>query len=66
MPLQLAVVTPPPTLKAQPFRFAIAMGVRRGDTALRDRLDDFIARRQSDIDNILVEYGVPRAGERQP
>ena len=59
-PLQLHYLPPPATLEAQPFSFAIAMGVRRGDQALRDRVDDFIARRQGDIDRILAEYGVPR------
>jgi mxaJ protein len=65
-PLQLHYVAPPPTLKEQPFSFAIAMGVRPGDKALRDRLDDFIARRQGDIDRILAEYGVPRVEEKAP
>jgi len=60
LPLHLHYVPPPATLKEQPFSFAIAMGVRRGDRALRDRVDDFIARRQPDIDRILGEYGVPR------
>jgi ABC-type amino acid transport substrate-binding protein len=49
---------------ATPFDFAIAMGVRKGDTALRDRLDDFLVRRKGDIDAILDEYAVPRAGGR--
>jgi len=41
------------------FRFAIAMGVRKGDTALRDRLDAVIARERPAIRRILVSYGVP-------
>jgi ABC-type amino acid transport substrate-binding protein len=41
------------------FQFAIAMGVRKGDTALRDKLDAVIAREQSAIRNILRSYGVP-------
>jgi hypothetical protein len=41
------------------FQFAIAMGVRKGDTALRDRLDAVIAREQPAIRNILRSYGVP-------
>lgn len=61
LPLQLHHVPPPPSLKEQPFSFDIAMGVRRGDRDLRERLDDFIVRRQADIDRILAEYGVPRA-----
>jgi hypothetical protein len=44
-----------------PFVFDIAMGVRHGETALRDSLDAVIARRQRDIDRILADYGVPRA-----
>lgn len=63
VPLRLHYVPPPAGLKDQPFAFAIAMGVRRGDRALRDRLDDFIARRQADIDRILADYGVPRLPE---
>jgi mxaJ protein len=65
-PLRLHYVPPPATLKDQPFSFAIAMGVRRGDRALRDRLDDFIVRRQGDIDRILADYGVPRVEEKAP
>ncbi|MBC5786334.1 quinoprotein dehydrogenase-associated putative ABC transporter substrate-binding protein [Ramlibacter sp. USB13] len=65
-PLQLHVMQPPSTLQEQRFTFAIAMGVRRGDRALRDRLDDFIVRRQPDIDRILAEYGVPRVAEPAP
>jgi hypothetical protein len=32
------------------MQFAIAMGVRKGDRALRDRLDDFVQRRHADTD----------------
>ena len=44
-----------------PFVFDIAMGVRRGDTTLRNELDGVIAKRTSAIDGILRAYGVPRA-----
>jgi hypothetical protein len=37
------------------------MGVRKGDTALRDRLDEELARRKADIEAILDDYAVPRA-----
>jgi mxaJ protein len=66
VPLQLHYVRPPQALKEQPFSFDIAMGVRRGDRALRERLDDFIVRRQADIDRILADYGVPRTQEQAP
>jgi mxaJ protein len=42
------------------FAFDICMGVRRKSTDLRDRLNGFIARRQTGIDAILDEFGVPR------
>jgi mxaJ protein len=60
VPLAAAAVSPaldPPSL---PFTFAIAMGVRRGNDALRARLDGVIARRRGEIDAILAAYGVPR------
>jgi mxaJ protein len=41
------------------FAFDIAMGVRRGDTALRDALDAIIVRRRTEIRRILTSYGVP-------
>jgi mxaJ protein len=42
------------------FSFAIAIGVRRGDAALRRTLDDLVVRRRAEIDRLLAEYGVPR------
>jgi len=59
VPLELAPVRPPAGLPL-PFDYAIAMGVRKGDTALRDRLDDVLRRRRADIDAILADYAVPR------
>jgi quinoprotein dehydrogenase-associated probable ABC transporter substrate-binding protein len=41
------------------FQFDIAMGVRKGDHALRDRLDTVVARQQSAISELLQSYGVP-------
>lgn len=41
------------------FRFAIAMGVKKGNTALRDRLNAVLAKEQPAIRNILQSYGVP-------
>jgi ABC-type amino acid transport substrate-binding protein len=43
----------------QQFRFAIAMGVRKGDDALRDRLNGFIDEHRSEITSLLRSYGVP-------
>jgi mxaJ protein len=43
-----------------PFTFAISMGVRKGDLALRDQLEKILVERRSDICAILDEYGVPQ------
>jgi mxaJ protein len=58
VPLRVNLAKPPKD--APPFEFAIAMGVRRGDRALRDELNGILERRRRDIDAILVQYGVPR------
>lgn len=43
----------------QRFQFAIAMGVRKGDDGLRDRLNSFIDEHRSEIASLLRNYGVP-------
>jgi mxaJ protein len=57
---ELRVARAPVTLANVPFEFDIAMGVRRGDAALRDELDGVLERRRADIDAILSDYSVPR------
>jgi len=42
-----------------PFAFDIAMGVKKGDEALRTRVQAALDRKQSEIANILKDYGVP-------
>jgi mxaJ protein len=39
--------------------FEIAMGVRQGDKAFRERIDQLIVANQARIDAILAQYGVP-------
>jgi mxaJ protein len=58
--LDVAPARAPAELASMPFEFAIAIGVKRGNNQLRDRLDAAIARRKSDIDAVLDEYAVPR------
>lgn len=41
------------------FEFNIGMGVRKGDHAMRDRLDDIIARRRGEITALLESFGIP-------
>jgi mxaJ protein len=47
-----------------PFVFAIAMGVRREDTAMARVVGDVLARRRAEVRRILERYGVPLLGER--
>lgn len=58
--LEITPVTPQVDPPALPFTFSIAMGVRKGNTELRDELQTVIDRRQSEINAILDRYGVPR------
>ena len=56
---QLVVV---PLLKeatTNKIAFRITMGVRNGDDAWKRQLNEIVARRQGDIDKILMEFGVP-------
>jgi mxaJ protein len=59
-PLLVTPVSPQVDLPFLPFVFDIAMGVRRGDTRLRDELNGVIERRRGEIGKILRDFGVPR------
>ncbi len=39
--------------------FRITLGVRNGDDAWKRRVNEVIAKRQGDIDKVLLDYGVP-------
>ena len=57
--LRLTPVSPQIDPPFTPFVFDIAMGVRRGDDALRVRLDEVIEARRPEIRSLLERYGVP-------
>jgi quinoprotein dehydrogenase-associated probable ABC transporter substrate-binding protein len=59
VPLELVPVSPRTAMPGMPFDYAIAMGVRRGDSTLARKLDEIIARRHGDIERILRSYGTP-------
>ena len=51
-----------PLLKEQgrvKLHYRITMGVRQGDDAWKRRINEIIAKRQGDIDKVLLDYGVP-------
>jgi mxaJ protein len=60
VPLTVTPVSPQIDRPWLPFVFDIAMGVRRGDTALKGELERILVRRRREIDAILAEYRVPR------
>jgi mxaJ protein len=59
VPLSLVPLAERDSLSDFPFRFNIAMGVRRSDRALRDSLQTVLDRKAPEIQAILKEYGVP-------
>lgn len=60
VPLRLEPVTPALDSAQYPMTFQIAMGVRRGDGALRDELNSLIARDAHKIAALLTDYHVPQ------
>jgi mxaJ protein len=60
VPLNIVPVSPQIDLPYLPFVYDISMGVRRGDTLLRDELEAIMIRRRDEIETILDDYGVPR------
>jgi mxaJ protein len=60
VPLAVTPVSPEQDGPTRPFTFAIAVGVRRGEQALRAEIDEVLERRRGDIDRLLDDFGVPR------
>lgn len=59
VPLQVVPVSPavdPPSLR---FAFDISLAVREGEEAWKRELEGVLDRKQTEIDRILAEYGVP-------
>jgi quinoprotein dehydrogenase-associated probable ABC transporter substrate-binding protein len=42
-----------------PMQFSVSLGVRKGDHALKDRLDPVLQKLQPEIDAMLRDYGIP-------
>lgn len=60
VPLDITPMLDDPDHPDLPFHFDIGIGVREGDTALRQTLDGELARRRRQIEQILRAYGIPQ------
>jgi quinoprotein dehydrogenase-associated probable ABC transporter substrate-binding protein len=60
VPLDLTPIAGDPANPQLPFSFAIGIGVRQGDAALRQRLNAELTRRHAEIERILRSYGIPQ------
>jgi mxaJ protein len=58
--LRVTPVEPEVDAPSLPFTFAISMGVRKGNVALRDELEKILSDRDTDIRAILDDFGVPQ------
>ena len=59
VPLEVRPLPERDSLSDFPFRFNIAMGVRRRDRALRDSLNALLERKQPQIQAILKDFAIP-------
>jgi mxaJ protein len=59
LPLTLSSVSPAVDASGIPFTYAIAMGVHKRDTALRDALSGAIGRLRPQIERVLAQSHVP-------
>jgi mxaJ protein len=66
VPLEITPITGDPAHPALPLTFDIGMGVREGDTALKQRLDAELIRRHDEIKQILRSYGIPQLNMAAP
>jgi quinoprotein dehydrogenase-associated probable ABC transporter substrate-binding protein len=59
VPLVLTALPAKDSLSDLPFQYNIGIAVRRSDKEFKDSLNAVLTRRQSDVQAILKEYGVP-------
>jgi mxaJ protein len=59
VPLDVSLIEDTEQFSPLRFQFDIAMGVRKGNERLRQKLDHFIRHRQSEIRSLLDQYAVP-------
>jgi hypothetical protein len=59
VPLKITPLGERDSLADVPFRYNIAMAVRRSDKELRDSLEKTLKEKAPEIQAILKEYGIP-------
>ena len=59
VPLKVTPITDTEQFKPLIFRYDIALGVRKGDHALKAKLEDVLAQKRADIGALLRSYGFP-------
>jgi mxaJ protein len=59
VPLTVKTMTDTESFSPLIFKYSIAMGVRKGDDALRAKLDAVIAEKRPEIEALLKSYGIP-------
>ena len=60
VPLTLSPVIPEIDPPALPFRFAMAVGVRKSDQNLKKQIESALVKRHAEIERILRAYSVPQ------
>jgi mxaJ protein len=60
VPLRLAPVEPQSDGATLPMAFDISVGVKRGDAALKQRIEQALIDQHDAIEQVLDDYGVPR------
>lgn len=63
VPLTLTPITDTAEYKPLLFQYDIAVGVRKGDEALKTRIDAALDRHRMEIKHLLQSYGVPLVAE---
>lgn len=61
--LEVVPVSPSSDGPSLPFVYAMSLGVRHGENALKEELERILDRRRGDIQKILGEYGIPLVTE---
>jgi quinoprotein dehydrogenase-associated probable ABC transporter substrate-binding protein len=59
VPLTVTPISDTAAFKPLLFQYDIAIGVRKGDHALKDRINAVLASDHSEVEHLLADYGVP-------